>query len=375
MRSWWRSYSSARSRLRSERTRCSWAAATGDRRGSGTSTGRASRRRGSRRAPRSRRGWSRSPTACWSCSRIAGGGSASAAWNASWFESVNAKWWCMIAVRGRRAHRRASRTGRRARACRRSRARCRACGTPARSIIGSPTWPSSRSRTAVRRPSLVVELPGVPDDRRLAALRVDRVAGEPPEAELEERIGTRLGARGSRPRRRACRRCRTAPAWRRGRCRPARSGRGRARGCGRGSPMYSSITASRSASVACSKLLAPPTAVGDEGARLVAPAVDVRHRDAVLLEQLLEPHLVLEREERRGMSVRSPRTMMSRRSPSRSTSTNHTGRHRACRRMPTTVPPTWSRIHSLDARVGGVHGQPRVILRPMISFMISVVPP
>ena len=28
-----------------------------------------------------------------------------------------------------------------------------------------------------------------------------------------------------------------------------------------------------------------------------------------------------------------------------------------------------------DVLVGAVHGQPRVSLRPMISFMISVVPP
>ena len=36
--------------------------------------------------------------------------------------------------------------------------------------------------------------------------------------------------------------------------------------------------------------------VGDESAWVVDPAVDVRHRDAVLFEQLLAQHLVLERE-------------------------------------------------------------------------------
>ena len=41
---------------------------------------------------------------------------------------------------------------------------------------------------------LLVELSGVPDHRRLASLRVDRVASQPPEAELEERIRPRLGA-------------------------------------------------------------------------------------------------------------------------------------------------------------------------------------
>ena len=114
--------------------------------------GRAPRCRGSRRAPRSRRGSSRWPTACWSCSRSRRGGAASAAWNASWFDSVNAKWWCMIAARSTGAP------------------ECFAywsystCMSPkpstvsrmrkaARSIIGSPTWPSSRSRTAVMRPS------------------------------------------------------------------------------------------------------------------------------------------------------------------------------------------------------------------------------
>ena len=62
-------------------------------------------------------------------------------------------------------------------------------------------------------------------------------------------------------------------------------------------------------------------------------------------------------------------------SPSRSTSTNHTGRHRACLRIPTMVPPRCSWNQSVMLLVGAVHGQPRVILRPMISFMISVVPP
>ena len=42
-------------------------------------------------------------------------------------------------------------------------------------------------------PVLLVELPGVPHDGRLASVRVDGVAVDPPETELEERIGSHLG--------------------------------------------------------------------------------------------------------------------------------------------------------------------------------------
>ena len=62
--------------------------------------------------------------------------------------------------------------------------------------------------------------------------------------------------------------------------------------------MYSSITAARSASVAASKLFSPGTRSVTNARGLVAPAVHVGNGDAVLLEQLLEAHLVLEREER-----------------------------------------------------------------------------
>ena len=44
-----------------------------------------------------------------------------------------------------------------------------------------------------------------------------------------------------------------------------------------------------------------------------------------------------------GMSVRSPRTHSSSTSPSRSTSANHTGRHRGWRMIRTTSPPTFAR--------------------------------
>ena len=124
---------------------------------------------------------------------------------------------------------------------------------------------------------LVVELPGVPHDRCLAALRVDRVAGEPPEAELEERVGPHLGARGSRPRRR---RMPTTPdcAGRRGADDPGPhvAARGRARGCGRGCPCTRPSprrARRRWRRRSCSR---PATDGDHEGARLVAPAVDVR---------------------------------------------------------------------------------------------------
>ena len=122
--------------------------------------------------------------------------------------------------------------------------------------------------------------------------------------------------------------------------------------------MYSSITAARSVVGGSVEVVgSPATVVGDERARLVAPAVHVGDRDAVLLEQLLELHLVLEREERRGVGAVAAHHELER-SPSRSTSTNQTGRQRACRRIATTVPPTCSRIHS-----------------PMCASVVSMVTP
>ena len=51
------------------------------------------------------------------------------------------------------------------------------------------------------------------------------------------------------------------------------------------------------------------------------------------------------------MSVRSPRMHSSRISPSRSTSANHTGRHRGWRLMRSTVPPTLASSQALTFRV------------------------
>ena len=82
---------------------------------------------------------------------------------------------------------------------------------------------------------LLVELPGVPDDGRLPAVGVDRVAGDPAETEFEERIRALLGAPVRRARTPPCRRDPTARGSPPARCRHARSGPDRARACGRGS--------------------------------------------------------------------------------------------------------------------------------------------
>ena len=75
--------------------------------------------------------------------------------------------------------------------------RCRAGGTPRGPSSGSPMCASSTSRTARTRPAFVVELPGVPHHHRLPSARVDRVPGQPREAELEERIRVGASSRGS----------------------------------------------------------------------------------------------------------------------------------------------------------------------------------
>ena len=114
---------------------------------------------------------------------------------------------------------------------------------------------------------------------------------------------------------------------------------------------------------------------GDEGARLVAPAVHVGDGDAVLLEQLLELHLVLEREERRGVGAVAAHhdleafaVAVDVDEPDRPPAGLPADRRRRCRRR-------GSRIHSVMRASVVSMRQPRVILRPMISFMISVVPP
>ncbi len=206
----------------------------------------------------------------------------------------------------------------------------------ARSIIGSPRCPSSRSRIGGHAAVLLVELPGVPHHRRFASVRVDRVAVDPAEAELEERVGPHLGGavaghvdvEADVSRARAGVAARVMPAWAYG---SGSSWWMRAR-----MPMYSSITATRCVVGGGVEVVLAGHDVDHERARLVDPAVHVGDRDAVGLEQLLEPHLVLEREQRRGVGAVAAHHQGRRGSPSRSTSTNQTGRQRACCRMPVT---------------------------------------
>ena len=139
----------------------------------------------------------------------------------------------------------------------------------------------------------MVELTRVPHHRCLTTARVDRIAGQPAEAELEERVGTLLrravvtdiGAHAVA--------LHARPLERRDveRVHPSEDaevvvhhrvtlGVGNAREVG-----------------------LPRCAVGDEATRLVHPPVHVRHRDAVLLEQLLAEHLVLERKDPREVEA------------------------------------------------------------------------
>ena len=114
--------------------------------------------------------------------------------------------------------------------------------------------------------------------------------------------------------------------------------------------------------------------VDHERARLVDPAVHVGDGDAVGLEQLLEPHLVLEREQRRGVGA---------------VAAHHDGRRcsvafdvdepdRSPARLLADAGDPGAEMLAApfgELLVGAVHVHPRVSLRPMIPFMISVVPP
>ena len=114
--------------------------------------------------------------------------------------------------------------------------------------------------------------------------------------------------------------------------------------------------------------------VDHEGARLVDPAVHVRDRDAVGLEQLLESHLVLEREERCGVgavTAHHHRRLLAvahhvdepDRPPARLLSNSRDLSPEVL------LAPVVSRCSVRST------SHPRVSLRPMIPFMISVVPP
>ena len=168
---------------------------------------------------------------------------------------------------------------------------------------------------------LMMELAGVPHHGRLATLRVDGVAGQPAEHELEEGVGPRLGgpvagdvhlhADQTRLRRRR---------------RPGDAGAAVPVGVElvqAGEDAHVLVHHRRPLVVGGGvEVVLAGHAVGDERARIVGPAVDVGDRNAVLLEQLLELHLVLEREERRRIgpvAAHHHRGAVRRRAPRRRT--------------------------------------------------------
>ena len=222
-------------------------------------------------------------------------------------------------------------------------------------------------------PILVVELSGVPHDRGLAALRVDRVAVDPPQTELEEGVGPHLG--GAVPGYVHVEADPSGPARCRGPCDAGARVRLGVELVDPGEDPHvlvhdtGALLVGRRVEVVLAR-----HHVDHEGARFVDPAVDVRDRDAVGLEQLLERHLVLEREEGRRVGAVAPhhdRRLLA-------VAVDVDEPHRPPPGLLADPDDGPARVLAEplgDLVVGAVHGHPRVILRPMISFMISVVPP
>ena len=134
---------------------------------------------------------------------------------------------------------------------------------------------------------LVMELARVPHDRRLAALRVDRVAVDPPETELEERVGPHLG--GAVPGHVHVEADPSRPARRRGPC----DARARVRlgvelvDAGEDRHVLVHHRSPLFVGGGVEVVLAGHD-VDHERAGIVGPSVHVGHGDAVGLEQLLE---------------------------------------------------------------------------------------
>ena len=125
--------------------------------------------------------------------------------------------------------------------------------------------------------------------------------------------------------------------------------------------MYSSITAFRCASVAVSKLFSPgTTSITKARGSSTQPYTCATGMPSASSSSW--KRISCSSGKSGAASVRSPRTITVDCSPSRSTSTNHTGRQRACLRMPVTSAPRCSRhqsVSSCSVSIHVVHVTPR----------------
>ncbi len=111
--------------------------------------------------------------------------------------------------------------------------------------------------------------------------------------------------------------------------------------------MYSSITATRCSSVDASKLFSPgTTSITNARGSSTQPYTCATGMPSASSSSW--NRISCSSGKSGAASVRSPRTMIVDVSPSRSMSTNHTGRHRACWRMPVTSAPRCARHQSMS---------------------------